>query len=175
MTRPVFEVHRDLQVHLSAQWLENVPGCDADWIEAEDLTTVSIESIYVIGDGVYFSCKRLKSYAAKSLHWDLIEAIEERAYQEGELAEAILTLMFSCRSSFTVRLTIPIRVTLRNGSTVKIDGVNWCEHLHHISVRTAGANHWFSINELANDVDPIRELIVEVAYSLQDATCEASA
>lgn len=175
MTRPVFEVHRDHQVVLSSQWLENVPGCDADWIEAEDLTTVSIESIYVIGNGVYFSCKMLKTFAAKSLHWDLIEAIEERAYPEGELAETILTLMFSRRSSFTMRMMIPIAVTLRDKKTVKVDGVNWCQYSHNISLRISGTNRWFSINELTNDVHAIRELVVEVAFDLRTAKCDVLA
>lgn len=175
MSRPVFPVHRDLQVNLSSQWLQDVPACDADWIEAEDLTAVSIESIYVIGRGVYFSCKRLKSFAAKALHWDLFEALDLSALHEGDLAETVLTLMLSCRDSVTLRLLIPIRVTLRDGLTATIDGVNWCQHSHHISVRTSGTNRWFSINELSNDVNSSRELMIEVAYSLRAATCEASA
>lgn len=173
MSRPVFEVHRDHQVSLSSQWLQDVPACDADWIEAEDLTTVSIESIYVIGRGVYFSCKRLINYAGKLIHWDLFEALDAKAYLPGELADAVLTLMLSQRDSVTIRLPNPVTLNRTDGTALEIDGLNWCRHSQNILVRNAG--RWVWIGSISNDVDSIRELIVEVAYSLQDATCEASA
>lgn len=167
MSTQSFQVHSDHQIQLSRQWMIESAQIDAEMIDAEDLGLVSIEEVQVHENGlIWFECRRLKPLAGKVLHWDLLDAVDQAAYQPGELAAVILAAIFSRRDSFTIRLEEPVFLARVGGEDALVDGINWCESTHSVTIRLVGSHRFFDIELIPTNVPFLRALLVELAHSM---------